>query len=127
MSTHTEHAQDPRQEARAHVVTLVALLLLTAITVGASYIQFGAANVVIALTIATMKASIVALFFMHLRHDKPINGIIAVTGFLFLGIFLMFDFIDVGTRGNLQPINLHAPPAVTAPAAPAAPAATNKE
>ena len=124
MSTHTEHAQDPRQEARAHVVTLIALLLLTAITVGASYIQFGSANVVIALTIATMKASIVALFFMHLRHDKPINGIIAVVGFLFLGIFLMFDFIDVGTRGNLQPINLHAPPAVTAPAAPAA---ANKE
>jgi len=129
MSTHTEHAQDPKAEARAHVLTLVSLLILTVITVGASYIQFGSANVVIALAIATIKASIVALFFMHLLHDKPVNAIIAVTGFLFLGIFLMFDFIDVGTRKDVQPQNLHAPPAVTAPAsAPAAPAAdTRKE
>jgi cytochrome c oxidase subunit 4 len=135
MSTHTEHAHDPKQEARAYLITLAILLILTVITVGASYIQFGsgAANVVIALSIATIKAIIVALFFMHLLHDKPVNAIIAVTGFLFLGIFLMFDFIDVGTRGNLQPTNLHPPPAVTAPAtpgapaAPAAPAVTNKE
>jgi len=128
MSTHTEHAQDPKAEARAHVLTLVSLLFLTVITVGASYINFGSGNVVIALAIATVKASIVALFFMHLLHDKPVNGIIAVTGFLFLGIFLMFDFIDVGSRKDVEPQNLHAPPAVTAPAAPAAPAAdTRKE
>jgi len=128
MSTHSEHAQDPKAEARAHVLTLVSLLFLTVITVGASYINFGSGNVVIALAIATVKASIVALFFMHLLHDKPVNGIIAVTGFLFLGIFLMFDFIDVGSRKDVEPQNLHAPPAVTAPAAPAAPAAdTRKE
>ena len=118
MSTHSEHTHDPQKETRAHLITLVTLLVLTAITVGASYIQFGsgAVNVVIALTIATIKASIVALFFMHLLYDKPVNAIIAVAGFLFLGIFLMFDFIDVGSRGNLQPTNLHPPPAVAAPA-----------
>jgi hypothetical protein len=38
--------------------------------------------------------------------DKPVNAIIAIAGFLFLGIFLMFDFIDVGTRVNLQPHNM---------------------
>jgi cytochrome c oxidase subunit 4 len=123
MSTHTEHASDTRAEARGHVLTLVALLILTAITVGASYINFGAGNVVIALTIATIKASIVALFFMHLLHDRPVNGIIAVTGFLFLGIFLMFDFIDIGSRKDVEPTNLHAPPAATAPATPAPAAA----
>ena len=47
-----------------------------------------------------------------------------MAGFVFLGIFLMFDFIDVDSRTNPQPINLHAPPAAAAPAAgaPAAPA-----
>lgn len=117
MSTHSVHTHDPRKEARAHVVTLVTLLILTVITVGASYIQFGspAANVVIALTIATFKATIVGLFFMHLLHDKAVNAIIAVAGYLFLGIFLMFCFIDVGSRGDVQPRNLR-PPAVTAPA-----------
>ncbi len=128
MSTHTEHAHDPKAEARVYIVTLVTLLILTVITVGASYVNFGSGNVVIALTIATIKGSIVALFFMHLRHDKPINAIIGLTGFLFLGIFLTFDFIDVGTRTNPQPINLHAPPAATAPAnAPAAPAPDSRK
>ena len=93
------------------------LLILTAITVGASYINFGSGNVVIALTIATIKGCIVALIFMHLLHDKPVNAVIAVAGFIFLGIFLLFDFLDVDSRTNPQPINLHAPPAVTAPAA----------
>ena len=117
MSTHTEHADNPKAEAAKYAITLVLLLILTAITVGASYINFGSGNVVIALFIATLKAIIVALIFMHLLHDKPVNAVIAVAGFLFLGIFLMFDFIDVTTRTNPQPVNLHAPPAATAPAA----------
>ena len=118
MSSHTEHELDPKVEARNYALTLALLLILTAITVGASYIQFGSLNVVIALTIATIKASLVALFFMHLRHDKPVNAVIACAGFLFLGIFLMFTFLDVVTRDPLQPVNLKAvAPATAAPAA----------
>jgi cytochrome c oxidase subunit 4 len=79
--------------------------------------------VVIALTVATIKATLVTLFFMHLRYDKPVNGVIAAAGFIFLGIFLMFCFIDVGARDNLQPVNLHPPVAAApAPAAGAPPA-----
>ena len=101
------------------------MLILTAITVGASYINFGSGNVVIALAIATVKAILVGLFFMHLLHDKPVNAVIAVAGFMFLGIFLMFDFIDVDSRTNPQPTNLHAPHGrrSRAPAAPTRPAA----
>ena len=54
---------------------------------------------------------------MHLLHDKPVNAVIAVAGFIFLGIFLLFDFLDVDSRTNPQPINLHrARRAATAPA-----------
>jgi cytochrome c oxidase subunit IV len=129
MSTHTEHAENPKAETVKYSITLVALLILTAITIGASYINFGSGNVVIALTIATIKGSIVALIFMHLLHDKPVNAVIGVAGFIFLGIFLLFDFLDVGSRTNPQPINLHPMPAVTAPATAGAPAAadTKKE
>jgi cytochrome c oxidase subunit 4 len=125
MSTHTEHAVDPKVETRNHIITLVTLLILTAITVGASYIQFGssAVNIVIALTIATIKASIVGLFFMHLLHDKPVNAVIAVAGFIFLGIFLLFCFLDVGTRTDPQPVNFRPLPTAVAPATPGAPAA----
>ena len=123
MSTHTEHADNPKAEAVKYTITLVVLLILTAITVGASYINFGEGNVVIALFIATVKGVIVALIFMHLLHDKPVNAVIAVAGFIFLGIFLLFDFLDVGSRTNPQPINLHPLPAATAPATAGAPAA----
>ena len=122
MSTHDAHATDPKAEARSYAITLTALLILTVITVGASYIDFGQGNVVIALAIATIKATLVALFFMHLAHDKPVNGLIAVAGFIFLGLFLLFDLIDVTTRRDPNPQNLH--PAIVQPAAPAgAPAA----
>jgi len=143
MSNHTEHThpghmEEEHEHGGAGVMfrTLLALLLLTIITVGASYIDFGAGNVVIALFIATIKASLVALFFMHLRWDKPVNAVIACAGFLFLGIFLMFDFIDFGTRDNLRPVNFNGMPVIQGPApipgpatpgAPAAPAAEKKE
>ena len=124
MSSHTEHAINTKVETAKYLATLVVLLILTAITVGASYINFGSGNIVIALSIATVKAIIVGLIFMHLLHDKPVNAIIAVAGFVFLGIFLMFDFIDVGSRTDPKPINFHPLPTATAPAAAGAPAAT---
>ncbi len=85
---------------------LIALLILTGLTIGAAFIDLGSGNVVVALAIASIKASLVALFFMHLRWDKSVNSIIAVAGFLFLGIFLMFDFLDVGTRADPSPLNI---------------------
>jgi cytochrome c oxidase subunit 4 len=95
-------------------------VILTFITVGASYVNFGsdAVNVVIALTIATIKASLVALIFMHLRWDKPVNALIAVGGFLFLGIFLMFCVIDFDSRMDPPPPVLNS--AVPTPVEPGA-------
>ncbi len=117
MSTHS-HATDPKKEARTYILTLATLLFLTVVTVGASYIQFGSgsANIVIALTIATIKATFVALFFMHLLHDKPVNAVIAVAGFLFLGIFLLFVMLDLGARRDANPQNLRAVPGAEASA-----------
>ena len=66
---------------------------------------------------------IVALIFMHLLHDKPVNAVIAVAGFIFLGIFLLFDFLDIDSRTNPQPINFHPLPTATDSATAGAPAA----
>jgi len=113
MSTHTEtiHTHDGEagvaHGSAVYVKTLVALLILTAITIGAAYINLGSGNVVVALFIATIKASLVVLFFMHLRWDKPVYGIVAMAGFLFLGIFLMFDMMDQDTRNYYLPQNVH--------------------
>jgi len=105
MSTHTEshtHHGGPK----IYTANLFALLFLTILTVAAASFNFGSANVVIALAIATVKATLVALFFMHLVWDKPVNSIIAIAGFLFLGIFLMFDFLDVTSRNVYPPRNM---------------------
>jgi cytochrome c oxidase subunit 4 len=108
MSSPIEHTHDEHHHGGPPTYTrnLVALLILTAITVGASYIDFGTANVAIALAIASVKATLVALFFMHLRWDKPVNSIIGVAGFLFLGLLLLFTLLDVDTRRDASPRNI---------------------
>lgn len=132
-STHDAHAEHSHGGAALYARTLIALLFLTVVTIAASYVDFGSGNVVIALLIATMKATLVALFFMHLRYEKKVNAVIACAGFLFLGIFLTFCFIDVGARRDPNPLvplpTSYAPPvgpggpAAAAPAAAAPPAA----
>jgi cytochrome c oxidase subunit 4 len=84
--------------AATYAKVLGVLLALTVITVLAAGFNFGSWNVVIALGIATIKASLVALFFMHLRHDKPIGAVIFVTGAATLGVFLMICMLDSDAR-----------------------------
>ena len=88
MSDHA-HAQHSNS-ATIYVVVLGALLVLTGVTVGAAYVNFGSSsiNLIIAVLIATLKATLVAMFFMHLRHDPPLNAIIFVSSLIFLGLFL---------------------------------------
>jgi cytochrome c oxidase subunit 4 len=108
-----------KENEQAHVhggpklygAVLAALLVLTCITVAASYVDFGAAsvNVVVALTIASIKGSLVALYFMHLRYDKPLNSVIFVSGLFFLALMLMLTLIDAGSRDNIPYWNAKPP------------------
>ena len=111
------HGHESKHDVKIYIGVLIALLILTFITVTASKIQFGSGmiNVVVALTIATIKASLVALFFMHLLHDKPVNAIILVTSFAFLGIFLGTCYTDVTSREELMPANMKAAKPVPVP------------
>jgi cytochrome c oxidase subunit 4 len=106
------------------LVTLAALLVLTIITVYVAGFDFGSVNVVVALAIATVKASLVALVFMHLRNDKPMNAVIAVSGFLFLGLLLLFCLADIESRTDPVPgtLKVKTPPAATGVAPPITPA-----
>lgn len=114
MNAHA-HAHDSHHDdgkVHAHVAPALfywaifaALIVLTVITVAASYVDFGAANTVIAVIIATVKAALVATFFMHLAHDKAFNSVILAMSFVFLGIFLFLTNEDVSTRGKLDDAN----------------------
>ncbi len=92
-----------------------ALMVLTAITVGASYVDFGAANLIIAVVIATIKASTVALIFMHLLYDEKFNAIIIASSIIFLGIFVGFTMSDTEGRGLGEKIQGERPQNISQP------------
>ena len=85
-----------------YVGIFAALVCLTILTVKVSYYDFGSANILIAMAIATTKASLVAIFFMHLRHDKKFNALTFLAAFVFLGVFIVFTYDDLGRRGEID-------------------------
>ena len=76
------------------VATGLALLVLTVVTVWVAGFDFGAANIFVALLIAGFKASLVVLFFMHLRWDRPFNSFIFVASIAFVVLFIAFALTD---------------------------------
>jgi cytochrome c oxidase subunit 4 len=98
----------PVTSPKVYAGVLVALLALTALTVTAAGIDFGPYNTVIALVIATMKASLVALFFMHLRYDR-FNAVVFLGGVFFLAVFMIFTLFDINSRVVVLPGNLKEP------------------
>jgi len=70
------------------------LVVLTVITVWTARQDFGPLNLWVALGIATTKAALVVLYFMHLRYDRPFNAIVFVIGILFVGLFIGITLID---------------------------------
>ena len=85
----------------AHVVpvrvllTVFALLMvLTVVTVSATWIDLGSWNLWIAMGIAAVKAALVALYFMHLRYDHPFHGLLFVTALVFLALFVSLTLLD---------------------------------
>jgi cytochrome c oxidase subunit 4 len=108
MSNHAATHEHEITGPKTYSAILLALLVLTILTVAISRVDFGNLNTVVAIFIASVKGSLVALFFMHLRHDK-FNGVIFVLGLFFLGIFLIFTLFDVSTRVTVLPANLKQP------------------
>ena len=98
-----------------YLKTWGALLVLTAVTVGASYVNFGAANLWIALLIASVKAATVALVFMHLYYDNKFHAVIFGVSLVFLAIFIIFTMLDTQTRGRTDGIRGERPADIKAP------------
>jgi cytochrome c oxidase subunit IV len=75
------------------------LLLGTFITYTVAFVDLGRFNAAVALTIATIKALIVALFFMHLRHaHEKLLKLVVISTIFFLFILLVLSMADYGTR-----------------------------
>ena len=81
-----------------YIKVLFTLLVLTTLTVIAAQMDFGIFNVLIAMGIATIKAILVLLFFMHLKYDNKLFPVIFLTGVFFLVIIFVFCEFDIITR-----------------------------
>lgn len=90
-----------------------ALIILTLLTVFQSTFDLGNLELALSLFIATIKASLVMLFFMHMIHDKPLNIIIFLSSFIFVALFLGFTLMDAAAyRDDIELKQVDSPRAV---------------
>ena len=83
---------------RVYYLIFVTLILLTLVTVDVAFYNFGFLNIYIAMAIATVKATIVALYFMHLRYNPRLTWLFAGAGLLWLLILFVLTIADYITR-----------------------------
>jgi len=96
MSEHEEHAS---HSIGFSLLIGAGLLVLTATTVAAAFVNLGPFNPVIALLIATIKATLVILFFMHVKGaSEKLTGAVVVSGFFFFAILIALSMADYLTR-----------------------------
>ena len=98
MSAHS-HSEDSHDFAHPMPVPVLlsvffALVFLTFVTVAQASFDFGNFDVAIVMTIATIKAALVAFIFMHLAWEKPFNIAVFFGCFVFVGLFLIFTLSD---------------------------------
>jgi cytochrome c oxidase subunit 4 len=99
MSEQTKHAEHAHHivSPRVYVVILFSLLAGTGLTVWASFVELGFWNPIIALAIATAKAMLVVLFFMHVKYSTRLTKLTVLAGiFMFLALvsMTMADYIS---------------------------------
>jgi len=73
---------------------LGALLVLTALTVAVTGVDLGAAGLLAALAIATVKATLVVLYFMHLRWDRPFHAVVLIASIALVVLFVALALLD---------------------------------
>ncbi len=83
---------------RNYVAIYAILLLLTGMTTWVAFFDLGLLSPVVALTIAVIKASLVVLFFMHLRYSTRLTWVVGGAGLFWLGILLTLSLSDYLTR-----------------------------
>ena len=90
---------------RVYITIFLVLLVGTALTVWAAFQDFPwRLNTIVALTIATIKATFVVLYFMHVRYSSRLIWVIVASALFWMGIMFALTFSDYFTRGWI-PVN----------------------
>src|ERR1039457_3757938 len=90
---------------KTFVIVWASLLALTALTVFAATLELGPFNAVVALTIATVKALLVLLFFMELRYTTALTKVAVIAAVFFFMLLAGLTLSDYLTRGWSSYIN----------------------
>ena len=86
------------ESTRTYYLIFAALLLGTALTVAVTYVDLGRLNLIIALTIAFTKATLVVLFFMHVRQSSALTKLYVVAGLFWMFLLILLTFSDYMSR-----------------------------
>lgn len=86
---------------KIYVAVFLTLMVLTAITVAVAFVDLGGLNNVVMLGIAVAKATLVVLFFMHVKYGTRLVPLVAAGGFFWLLILFGFTLSDYLSRGWL--------------------------
>jgi len=113
-TTDTAHSKAGHKDhgTKRYIVVWAILLICTALTVWTGRQDLGGANIVIALVIATFKASLVVLFFMHMTEAAGANRVVFVVSLVFLIVMLLGVFGDLWTRNPMTLPTGSPPPAL---------------
>ena len=95
-----EHSATQHVSLKTYLVVFAALMVLLVVTVAvAFFVHAGDLNLIIALVIATIKAALVVLYFMHVLYASRLTKIFVCAAFLWLAILFGLTFADYLTRG----------------------------
>lgn len=85
-----------------YVTVLLALFVLTGLTYAVSFADLGPASLWVAMGVATLKASLVCMFFMHLKYDERYHVFVFLSTIIFVTIFFLFTIFDMQSRDRLN-------------------------
>ena len=97
MTQHDEH-EHQLVPIKVYLSVWVALLAGTAITVGVSYLDFGHVAILVALIVASVKGTLVLMYFMNLRYEKPIFAYMFLAVAFTYAVFIGLTFSDYAYR-----------------------------
>ena len=95
----TAHTAEHHSHRPLYLKIFAALMVLLILTVGAAYIPFpGGLNIVVAMTIAVLKAMLIVLFFMHVRDSDKVTWVFASSAIIWMLILFTLTLTDYRSR-----------------------------
>ncbi len=87
---------------KVYFLIFAILMVLTFLTVQAAFYNLGVLNIVVVITIAVIKATLVVLYFMHVRYSDRLTWVVVAGGFAWLLVLLVLTLSDYFARGWLR-------------------------